>query len=169
MAKMPHVLTDLCVYLKGDSFAGQLNKMTLPDIVMKTVEKAMSGTAGSVERSLGRLEKLESEVSIEAFDQRLFALVGNNSARDEIVTVKGALDVDGSWVNITVNFGGLWKSLNLGEINPEKEIELKSNVALEHFEVIVDGVEFVFINKMTNVVRMGGVDITAQIRACIGQ
>lgn len=169
MAKLPHVLTDMNIFLDGESYAGQLNKMTMPKIVVKMAEKALSGVAGAIERSLGRLEKMESEVIAEAIDGRLIGLVGSNEARDTIVILRGALDVDGTWKPLTVRFGGFWKDLDLGELTPEKELEVKSMVAIEHFELELDGKELIYVDKMTNVWRMNGVDRTAQIRACIGQ
>lgn len=169
MAKLPHVLTDMNVFIKEDTFAGQLNKMTMPEFVLKTAEKVTSGTAGAIERSLGRLEKLESEIIMEAFDSRLFGLIGNPEARDEMIILRGALDIGSEHVQLTVRMSGLWKSLALGEFAPEAEIELKSNVAIEHFELEIDGREFIYIDKLTNVVRFDGVDMTKQIRACLGQ
>lgn len=169
MAKLPHVLTDLNVFIDGDTFAGQLNKMTMPKFILKTVEKLTSGTAGSIERSLGRLEKLESEITMEAYDQRLMALPGNPASRDEVVIVRGALDVGSEHAEVICRFSGLWKDLDLGEWSPEKEVELKSMVAIEHFELEIDGREYVYVDKLTNVWRMGGVDLTKQIRACLGQ
>ena len=169
MAKLPHILTDMNVHLMDETFAGQMNKMTMPEFILKVVEKVTSGTAGSIERSLGRLEKLESEVSLEAFHPRVQGLVGSNASRDETLILRGALDVDGGHVPLVVRFSGLWKSLNLGEFKPEGEIDIKSNVAIEHFELEIDGKEFIYVDKMTNVWRRNGVDLTKRIRECLGQ
>lgn len=169
MAKLPHILTDMNVFLKDETFAGHMNKMTMPKFVLKVVEKALSGSAGAIERSLGRLEKLESEVSIEAFHPVVIGLVGSNASREETLILRGALDVDGGHVPLVVRFSGLWKDLDLGEFKPEGEVEVKSNVAIEHFELEIDGKEFIYVDKLTNVWRMNGVDLTKDIRACIGQ
>ncbi|MGY3887188.1 phage major tail tube protein [Aeromonas aquatica] len=168
-AKLPHVLVDMNAFLRDESYAGLINKMTLPKIIVKTAEKAMSGVAGAVERSLGRLEKMESEVTIEAFHPTVIGLPGSNASRDELIIVRGALDVDGGVVPLVVRFSGLWKDLDLGEINPEKEVEVKSNVAIEHFELEVDGRELIYVDKLTNVWRMNGRDMTKDIRAALGQ
>ncbi|APU00420.1 major tail tube protein [Aeromonas phage Asp37] len=169
MAKLPHVLTDMNVFLMDESFAGQLNSMTLPKFVVKMVEKATSGTAGAIERSLGRLEKLESEVSVEAFVPKIIGLVGSNAGREEVLICRGALDVDGGHVQLTVRFSGFWKDLDMGELKPESETMVKSMVAIEHFELEIDGKEIIYLDKLTNVWRMNGVDRTAEIRACLGQ
>lgn len=169
MAKLPHILTDMNAFLMDESFAGQINTMTMPKFVLKVAEKALSGSAGAIERSLGRLEKLESEVSIDAFHPKVIGLVGSNAGRDEVLVLRGALDVDGGHVPLTVRFSGLWKDLDMGEFKPEGEITIKSTVAIEHFELEIDGREYIFIDKLTNVWRMNGVDLTKEIRACIGQ
>lgn len=169
MAKLPHILTDMNVFLLDESFAGQLNSMTMPKFVVKMVEKATSGTAGGIERSLGRLEKLEAEVNIEAYVPQIIGLVGSNAARDEVLILRGALDVDGGHVALVVRFSGFWKDLDLGEMKPEAETTVKSMVAIEHFELEIDGKEVIYLDKLTNVWRMAGVDRTAEIRACLGQ
>lgn len=169
MAKIPHILTDMNAFLLDESFAGHVNAMTMPKFVTKMIEKATSGTAGAIERSLGRLEKLEAEVNMEAFHARVFALVGSNSSRDEVLILRGALDVDGSHVPLVVRFSGFWKDLDLGEFKPEGETNIKSMVAIEHFELEIDGQELIFVDKLTNVWRMGGIDRNSEIRACLGQ
>ncbi|MGL5285896.1 MAG: phage major tail tube protein [Aeromonas sp.] len=169
MAKLPHVLTDMNVFLMDESFAGQVNTMTMPSFILKTAEKVLSGSAGAIDRSLGRLEKLESEITMEAFHPKIQGLPGSNASRDEVLILRGALDVDGGHVPLVVRFSGLWKSLELGEFTPEKEIELKSSVGIEHFELEIDGKEYIFVDKLTNVWRMNGVDLTKDIRSCLGQ
>lgn len=169
MAKLPHVLTDMNVFLMDESFAGQLNSMTMPKFVVKMAEKATSGTAGAIERSLGRLEKLESEVNIEAFVPKIIGLVGSNAGREEVLILRGALDVDGGHVPLVVRFSGFWKDLDMGELKPEAETAVKSMVAIEHFELEIDGREIIYLDKMTNQWRMNGVDRTAEIRTCLGQ
>lgn len=169
MAKLPHVLTDMNVFLKDESFAGQLNTMTMPKLVVKMVEKATSGTAGSIERSLGRLEKLETEISLEAFAPTIIGMVGSNASRDEVIILRGALDVDGGHVPLIVRLSGFWADMDMGEFKPEGEVTVKSRVALEHFELEIDGREVIYLDKLTNIWRMNGEDRNAQIRACLGQ
>ncbi len=169
MAKLPSVLVDMNVFLVDESFAGIINKMTMPKFVMKMVEKATSGTAGAIERSLGRLEKMESEVAMEAFHPRVMGLIGSNSARDEVLVLRGALDQDGAILPLTVRFSGFWKDLDLGEFKPEGELEVKSMVAIDHFELEIDSRELIYIDKMSNICRFNGVDRNSEIRAALGQ
>lgn len=169
MAKLPSVLVDMNAFLLDESFAGLVNKTTLPKIVTKMAETALSGTAGAVERSLGRLEKMEMEVTISDYHPTIKGLVGSNAGRSEVIVLRGALDQDGSVVPVVVRFSGFWKDTDLGEWTPEKELEIKSNVAVEHFELEVAGRELVFIDKMMNIWRMNGVDRNKEIRAALGQ
>ncbi|MGL4506658.1 MAG: phage major tail tube protein, partial [Aeromonas sobria] len=57
----------------------------------------------------------------------------------------------------------------LGEFAPESETTVQSMVAIEHFELEIDGKEIIYVDKLTNIWRMNGVDRTAEIRACLGQ
>lgn len=168
-ARLPSVIVDMNCFFQDESFAGLINKLTLPKIAVKMAEKAMSGTAGTVERSLGRLEKLEGDITIEAFHPKVLEMPGSNDSRSELFIVKGALDQDGTIADLVVRFSGFWKDVELGEVNPEKEMEVKSSIAIEHFELEIDGKELIYIDKLTNVWRMNGKDRTKEIRRALGQ
>ena len=168
-AKLPSVLVDINCFFRDESYAGLINKLTLPKIAVKMAEKAMSGVAGSMERSLGRLEKMEAEIIIDAFHDRVMEMPGSNASREELFVVKGALDEDGTIGDLVVRFSGFWKDMDFGEMSPEKETEVKSAIAVEHFEIEINGRELVYVDKLTNVWRMNGVDRTAEIRRALGQ
>lgn len=169
MAKLPQVMQDMIVYLADESFAGHINKMTLPDIAIKTAEKVLSGAAGTIDISLGRLEKMTSEVTIEAYSRLAIGLVGSNKGRDELLVCRGALLNDGVVVPVVIRFSGLWTKLGLGDLSPEKEIETTTTVSIEHFEFEMDGQELVYIDKLSNIVRLNGEDLNADVRAALGQ
>ena len=168
-ARLPSVLVDYNCYFRDESYAGLINKMTLPKIAVKMVEKAMSGVAGSVERSLGRLEAMTADITIDAFHPRVMEMPGSNDSRNELFIVKGALDQDGAIADLVIRFSGFWKSVDFGELAPEKETEVKSEIAVEHFEIEIDGRELVYVDKLTNTWRMNGKDMTKDIRRALGQ
>lgn len=169
MAQLPHVLTDLNAFLREESWAGVCNAITLPKIAWKMADQTLSGVAGDIERSLGKLEKLESEFVLSKYSDEISDMVGSPASREQIITIRGAVDVGDSYIGVVVRIGGFWKSMELPEWKPSSETEIKLSVACEHFELEVDGREVVYVDKMTNVIRMAGTDRNKELRNLLGQ
>ncbi|UTZ44633.1 phage major tail tube protein [Vibrio campbellii] len=79
-------------------------------MVVKTTDMVLAGYAGDIERDLGKLEKLESEVTISEYNPKVIDLVGDRESRDEQFVIRGALDVDGQIKSVVVRQQGFWKS-----------------------------------------------------------
>jgi P2 family phage contractile tail tube protein len=169
VARLPSVLEDINAFFGDESYAGLCNTMTLPKVVVKTVDQTLSGFAGDVERSLGKLEKLESEVTISSFATKVMGLVGSRSSRDEVFVVRGAVDVGGTISTVIVRQSGLWKSLELNEFKTETEVSTKFAIAVEYFELEINGAEVIYIDKLNNVFRMNGVDRNEEVREALAQ
>lgn len=169
MAALPSILVDMNAFIKDKSFAGLCNTVTLPKIVTKTIDQTLAGVAGDIERDIGKLEKLESEVTISDYSPDVVSLVGSRNSRDEVFTLRGAVDVDGQIKTVIVRQQGMWKSLELNEWKPESEATNKFAIAVEMFELEIDGKELIHIDKMNNKFRVNGVDRNDAIRAALAQ
>jgi len=168
-AKLPSVLIDINSFFKDESFAGRCNTATLPKVVTKTMDAVMSGTAGDVERDLGRLEKLECEVFVSDYSDRVTDLLGSRESRDEVFMLRGAIDRDGAVKTVIVRMQGFWKSAEFNEFAPEKEATMKFGIAVELFHFEVDGKELIYIDKLNNEFRINGKDRNKEIRAALAQ
>lgn len=166
---LPSVLTDMNAFFLDQSYAGLANTISLPDVAMKTVDQTLSGFAGDVERDLGKLEKLETQVTISDYPARLIGLIGSRSSRDEVMTFRGALDKDGSIVPVVVKCSGYWKSTSFGEWTAGSEATTQFTIPLMMFEISVDGTEILHIDKELNIFRVNGVDRNEVIRAALAQ
>ncbi|MFW1108924.1 hypothetical protein CGI16_23265 [Vibrio parahaemolyticus] len=170
MAKLPSVLVDINAFFKDESFAGVCNTVTLPKIVTKTTDFVLAGVAGDIERDLGKLEKLESEVTISDYSSKVIDLVGNRESRDQQFVIRGAVDVDGTIKSVVVRMQGFWKSYEHGgDFKPEEEAALKFAIGVEVYELEIDGKEVVFIDKLNNVFRVNGNDRNQAIREALAQ
>lgn len=169
MAKLPSVLVDINAFFADESYAGLCNAMTLPKVVLKTIDQTLAGVAGVVERDVGKLEKLECEVTISDYADKVMNLVGDRASRDEVFMVRGALDFDGAIKTVIVRQQGYWKSLELNELKPETEATTKFAIAVTVFELEIDGKEIVHIDKMNNIFRINGVDRNESIRTALAQ
>ena len=166
---LPSILVDINAFIKDTSFVGVCNALTLPKVVTKTVDQVLAGSAGDVERDLGKLEKLESEVTISDYNDAVIGLVGDRASRDEVFSVRGALDVGSSIKTVIVRMQGLWKSVEFNEFKPEAEATTKFAIAVEMFEIEIDGKEVIHIDKLNNVFRVNGVDRNQSIREALAQ
>ncbi len=170
MARLPSVINDINAFFKDESFAGVCNTVTLPKVVVKTTDMVLAGYAGDIERDLGKLEKLESEVTISEYNSKVIDLVGNRESRDEQFVIRGALDVDGQIKSVVVRQQGFWKSYEHGgDFKGEEEAALKFAIAVEVYGLEIDGKEVVFIDKPNNIFRVNGKDRNQAIREALAQ
>lgn len=169
MARMPSVLSDINAFFRDDSYAGQCNTVTLPKIAVKTATYVMAGVGGDIEKSLNKLEAMESTVTISNYADRVINLLGSNDSRDEVMTFRGAMDDDGTIRTVVVRQQGFWKQLDFNEWKPEEEATNQFTIAVEMFELEIDGREIIHIDKMNNRFRVNGVDRNAAIRAALAQ
>lgn len=169
MSKLPTTINDVNAFIKDTDFAGQANTATLPKIVTKTVDMVLAGVAGDVERDLGKLEKLESDVTISDYSPLVLDLVGSRASRDETLTLRGALDVGERISTLVVKMQGYWKGVEFNEFKPETEATTKFSIAVEVYTLELDGKEIIHIDKMNNIFRINGKDRNKEIREALAQ
>ncbi|HGY9586741.1 TPA: phage major tail tube protein [Vibrio harveyi] len=168
--RIPSVLVDFNAFLKNESFAGQANKMTIPKIVTKTIDFDGAGIGGTMKRDVGKLEAMESEVTISDYPEKVFDLIGSRESRDEQFVVKGALDVGGQIKSVVVRQSGFWRETEFNEwAAGGVEATTKFVIDVEFFELEVDGKEVLHIDKLNNVFRVNGKDRNKEIRQALGQ
>lgn len=169
MSRMPSVLTDMNAFFADESFAGIANTITLPTIAVKTVDMTLSGFAGDIERDVGKLEKLETQVTISDYSSKVTGFVGARSSRDEVMSFRGALDVDGEIVPVIVKASGFWKSVGFNDWTVGVETTTQFTITLNMFEITVNGNELFHIDKDLNIFRVNGVDRNEAIRSALAQ
>lgn len=169
MAKLPTVLVDINCFFGDESYAGTANTMTLPKIATKTINMVMAGVAGDMARDIGRLEKLECEVTISDYASRVIDLVGSRESREEVFIARGAVDVDGTIKTVIIRQQGFWRDVEFNEWAPEKESTNKFAIDVEMFEFELDGKEIIHIDKLGNIFRVNGTDRNQEIRDALAQ
>ena len=167
MASVPSILTDMNAFFKDQSFAGVCNTITLPKIAYKTTDFTAAGIAGDVERSLHRLEKLECEITISDYNDKVLGLLGQPESEQEEFRIRGSLDVNGEIKAVMVKLRGLWKSMELNEFKPESEATMKFSIAPDLYQFEMDGNELFYIDKKNYELRINGEDRTKKIREAL--
>lgn len=167
---MPSVLQDMNCFLHDESYAGLCNKMTLPDIVVKTVDVTQAGVAGDIELSSGKLDKLNSTLTISDYSAKVLGFIGSRTSAEDVFNVRGALGVGGNIKTIVVRLAGLWKSAKFNEWSGEGvEVTNEFEIAIDFFEFEIDGKVLVKIDKQNNIFETNGIDHNKAIREALAQ
>ncbi|EOS8341157.1 phage major tail tube protein [Vibrio parahaemolyticus] len=169
--RIPSVLVDFNAFLKNDSFAGVANKLTIPKIVTKTIDFDGAGIGGTMKRDVGKLEAMESEITISDYSSTVLGLIGSRDSRDEQIVVKGALDVGGQIKTIIVRLSGFWRDVEFNEwAAGGVEATTKFIIDVEFFELEVDGKRVFTIDKLNNdFIGPDGKNRNADIKKALGQ
>lgn len=170
MAQLPSMLVDINAFFKDQSFAGLCNTVTLPKVVTKTVDQVLAGVAGDIARNIGKLEKLECEVTIADYATKIIDLVGDPNSRDEQFIIRGFLDTHDTQKSVMVKMQGFWKSMEYGgEFKPEEEAAMKFAIDVEVYTVEIENDEIIHIDKMNNIFRVNGKDRNQKWREALAQ
>ena len=169
--RIPSILVDFNAFLKNESFAGVVNKLTLPKIVTKGIDFDGAGIAGTMKRDVGKLEAMESEVTISDYSSKFFNLIGSRESRDEQFVVKGALDVGGQIKSVVVRIAGYWREVDFNEwAAGGVESTTKFVINVEFFELEVDNKRIVTIDKLNNDwIGPDGKNRNSDIKKALGQ
>ncbi len=166
---LPSIVRDINCFIKEKSFIGVANVATIPKIVTKTTDMVLAGFAGDIERDIGKLEKLESSITVSQFSSEVLGLIGDRASRDETLVLRGAIDVGDSISTLVVKMQGLWKEVEFAEFKPETEATNKFAIAVEVFTLELDGKEIIHIDKENNIFRVNGKDRNEKIREALAQ
>ncbi|WP_372830510.1 phage major tail tube protein [Pontibacterium sp.] len=168
-AKLPSVLEDTNIFFKDESWAGLANEATLPKIAVKMADQVLAGVAGTIERDLGKLEKMEAGVVVSDMSAKVIDLIGSQDSRDEVLTFRGAVNADDANRAVVVKMQGFWKEVEFNAWKPEEMMSSKFAIALEFFELSVDGVEVIYVDKLANIFRVNGKDRNQWKREALAQ
>ena len=169
--KIPSVLADFNAFFADKSYAGRANKVTLPKIAVKTIEIEGAGIGGSIKRSLGKLEAMESEVTVSDYDEKLIGFVGDPRSRNEPILFRGALDQNGEIKTCLVRMRGFWSEMDFNEWSGGgSEATQKFKIEIEFLEIELNGKKLLTIDKLNNdFIGPDGVNKNKLIKQALGQ
>lgn len=169
--RIPSVLVDFNAFLKNDSFAGVANKVTLPKVATKSIEFDGAGIAGTMKRDVGKLEAMESEITISDYRAAVLDLIGSRESRDEMLVVKGALDINGDVKPLVVRMSGFWREVEFNEFAAGGvEATTKFSIDIEFFEMELEGKVLLSIDKLNNdFIGPNGKNRNEEIKKALGQ
>ena len=151
-------------------YAGRIDEIQPPKLTLKT-EEHRAGRHGPAGRDRPRYGKARSRA-----DHRrprpggLQALRLLDNAADTQITIRGAIQAQGREARpVIVNLRGGWKELDAGAWKPATKAPSKVSVAPATTKLTIDDEEeFVEIDAINLVRKVGGTDQMEAIRAAIG-
>ncbi len=163
----PDILRGFNCYVDGRSFAGQILKATLPVLKITTEDFKAGGMDAAVEVETG-MEKLSASIEIAKYDPVLFPMLGLIDGNKVNITLRGAIDRDGETVPCWVVMTGSWNELNMGDWEAGKLVNLKVEMNLSYYQLLIDSAPVVHIDIPGMVRMIGGVDTLSGYRKALG-
>lgn len=166
---LPTTLSDFQVFFLDESWAGVLNKLTLPDVEFKTEAFTGSATGGEKEKVLPIVKALKPKLNFSDYNAKVLGLVGNPTGKDEPLIFRGSMDRDGTAVSVKITMQGDWFKSSTGEVasgGQEATTELEGSLDL--YVIEIDGVEVLYLDIVNRIYKTNGVDHWADIRSNIG-
>ncbi|MCG5240436.1 phage major tail tube protein [Azospirillum doebereinerae] len=168
--QFPRVLKNMSLFVDGSGYAGRVDVLTLPKLVLKTAEHRAGGMDMTVLLDMG-MEKLEAILKLSDFDPDLFRSFGLLDTVGIPVTLRGAFQAQGSAEvsSVVVSLRGGWVEMDAGEwkMGGEKST-LTVKMAVRYYKLTMNGDDLVEIDAVNMVRTIGGIDQLAVQRAAIG-
>ncbi len=164
---LPKLLKNINLFADGRNFMGKVTEMTPPKL--KTVDEDYTGggMAGVIPYTMG-YEKLEASFSLAEYSAELLKLCGLVSHHAFSCNMRGYVeDEQGNCGSIEFSMRGKVTETDLGTLKPREKGETKYSLALNYYEMKVDGEQVHYIDVMNNVWLIGGVDQMAAQRTVL--
>lgn len=165
MAQLPKIIKDFTAFIDGFGMAGRLEEGTIPKVALVTEELALAGMGGTVDASMGLLEKMESALTMVGLSSDFTRMLG---AEDGGLTLRGAIS-DGSETQAAVfQMRGLFKEVEFGSMKRKDKGSTKLMATLSYFKANIGGVDVIEVDVVNKVFLVHGVDRFADQRAALG-
>ncbi|RWC28170.1 MAG: phage major tail tube protein [Mesorhizobium sp.] len=164
-AALPRQLKAFNLYFDGDSYAGRCDSITLPAITLLMEEHRAGGMDAPKKLELG-MEAMTASIILSDYDPRIISLIGVDNVP---LTARGALQAQGKNAEaVVVNMRGMLAVTEFSEWKPGTKSTKTLTYELDYFRYRQADVEYMEIDIINMVRRIGGVDQLATQRNAIG-
>lgn len=167
---LPSTLSDFQCFFLDESWAGVMNKITLPDIEFKTETFTPSATGGERKKVLPTVKEMVAKLTVGDYNEKIIGMIGNPSGRDEQLTFMGDIDRDGENIGIKITMQGDWYKMAGGDKESGGQtIEMEVEGSLFFYSIEIDGQASLYIDLENRVYKPDGkTDVWEKIRKNIG-
>lgn len=171
MAVRVNRITNANLYLDGGSQLGKSEEVKLPDVAQKMVEHKALGMVGTIELPAG-IEKMTGEIKWSSFYKDVIKKVADPysflslqvRANVESYSAQGRVAQTPLVVFLTVAF----TKLPLGNFKQHDNAEFTSPFSCYYIRAVMDGEDVVEFDALSNIYKVGGVDLLGTYTANVG-
>ncbi|RWF64955.1 phage major tail tube protein [Mesorhizobium sp.] len=162
---LPRQLKAFNLYFDGNSYAGRCDSITLPKIALTTEDHRAGGMDAPKKLELG-MEALTASITLSDYDPAIISLIGLDGIA---LVARGAVQRQGAAAEaVVVNMRGMLTETEFSEWKPGGKSTKTLTYELDYFRYRQVDVEYVEIDIINMVRKIGGVDQLATQRAAIG-
>lgn len=168
---MRDILQYMSVFVDGNGFFGEAQKVVLPKITLATKDFQASGMAAPIKVRMSRLANaLETTMHFGAVPKDFADLLMVNEGELVPLRIKGSVQQsDGTTQAHQVVMRGFVEEFDEGEWQDGEDTAWVKKFSLRHYERWIDGEEKWVVNPENMILRRNGVDLLAEHRANIGR
>ena len=163
-----NILKNFALFIDGRGYAGQIEEVNPPKLMIKTEEHRAGGMDAPAEIDMG-MEKLECDFSTSNIDSDLLKSWGVAPGNLVPMTFRGALESeDGAVVPVTMEVRGTVKEIDWGTWKAGEKSPFKASMAVRYYKLDHDGTTLheIDVDNMTRVID--GVDRLEEQRSALG-
>ncbi len=164
----PQILKDFNVFVNGVGNLGKVKEVTLPEVKFKTVTVDNGGGAGEYDVPTN-LDKLEAEIVFADIDPIKMGLIGSVDflTSGTLFVFRGSIKDGAAEIPVVAALGGSITSIPT-ETKKGEEVKTTYKMSVTHYDLTVAGAPVFNIDKLLNIVMIGGVDKNLQTKINIG-
>jgi uncharacterized protein len=164
-------LVNCNVYMNGDSMLGRCEEAKVPGIKHVMAEYKALGMVAKLDMWAG-LDKMKADFKWASFYPSVLVTIANPFV-PVVLQVRGSLQ---NWNDsgmiaetpLVVHLKGLFEEHAFGDYKMISPAEFPSKFNATYVKCVHDGIELYELDAMSNILKVGGVDLLATYRANIG-
>lgn len=167
---LPDRIIDSVLYIEGRGYAGKTKDVKLPVLEYEADDFTAGGMAGAV-ALFNKLKAMKLEFTLHEHSPEVLKTWGIANPAGLGARIMGAeVSGDGSITTaIEISVRGRWQKLDLGGLGEKKGGEMPVEMPLTYLRYSRNSEVVLEVDVIGNKLVVGGVDLTAKIRAALGQ
>lgn len=171
MAGAINKITNANVYVEGHNLLGKAEEIDLPDVQSVTTEHKALGMIGSTEFFSG-IDKMEARIKWSSVYPEVQKLI-SNPTKSVRIQIRASLNIHASGglqdeQPVVVFLTATPKQFPLGKFKQHESVEMETQLTVTYAKLRVNGEDIYEIDVLSNIFKVGGIDILANYRANLG-
>lgn len=167
---LPPILKNMNMFHNGVSYVGQIPEVTIPKLARKIESYRGGGMDGELGIDMGMDGLIEFEWKAGGHITSIYTGFGAVTHDAEMIRWVGAYQDDGTgqYKAVEITMRGRHQEIDPGTGKPGDKGEEGVKTIASFYQLTVDGREIIYIDIPNMVLRVGGVDRLAELRAILG-